>query len=142
MDGLKWWCIGLCCIAPVWCYHQTQDYSIDASRKRMAPPSELIVSGVSSPSEQSINKTIEPGESTYKKFCQVCHAAGIAGAPKMGSHDQWMERYKDGWPVMMKRAMNGYKGMPAKGHCMKCSEKDIHEAIEYMLNHSGIESES
>lgn len=119
-------------------YHQPEDLSIEASKNRMAPPSRVVVSGEAS-NEQSVVAAVEPGQPVYKKFCQVCHASGVAGAPKVGNTAQWTARYKDGWPVMMKRAMQGYKGMPAKGHCMKCSEAEIKEAIEFMLKNSQVE---
>ena len=127
--------------SPCWAYQQGEDLSIEASKQRMSPPSQLVVSGVAPTGPDGAGPVMEPGQKVYQKFCQVCHAAGIAGAPKTGNNAQWMQRYKDGWSVLMQRAINGYKGMPAKGHCTKCSEAQIHEAIEYMLERSGIDTE-
>jgi cytochrome c5 len=127
-------------ISLCWAYHQPSDLSMEAAKQRMSPPSQLVVSGAQVGSAKPVESEA-PGQGIYKKFCHVCHSSGIAGAPKVGNHDQWLARYQEGWPVMMKRAMSGYKGMPAKGHCVKCNEDQIHEAIEYMLGLSGIESE-
>jgi cytochrome c5 len=135
--GIIWLSLGL---AVCWAYPHTEDLSLESSKSRMRTPSELIVSG--SPGTKPQEKVQDiPGQQVYKKFCNICHSSGIAGAPKVGNHDQWLREYQTGWPLMMKRAMGGYKGMPAKGNCMKCNEVQIHEAIEYMLVLSGIEAE-
>lgn len=120
-------------------YYQPEDISIEASKKRMSPPSELVVSGGLVDSSASPAIMTESGQAVYKQFCQVCHASGIAGAPKVGHKEQWEPRYQQGWATLMKHAMMGYKGMPAKGHCMKCSEHEIKEAIEFMLKKSHID---
>ncbi|MFM8454483.1 MAG: c-type cytochrome [Gammaproteobacteria bacterium] len=73
-----------------------------------------------------------PGEATYKKFCAVCHAAGVAGAPKFKDAGAWAKRLEEGKPAVMKKAILGYKGMPAKGNCVKCSDEELWQAIEYM----------
>jgi len=125
-----------------WAYQQKDDLSMEAAKQRMSPPSQLMISGTASENMHKALEKLEPGQKVYQKFCHVCHTPGIAGAPKMGNTAQWMARYQDGWPIMMKRAMNGYKGMPAKGHCAQCSEAQIHEAIEYMLAHSGVTPEA
>ena len=36
------------------------------------------------------------GQKIYQKSCQVCHAAGVAGAPKLGDKDAWAPRIAKG----------------------------------------------
>lgn len=73
-----------------------------------------------------------PGAALYKKYCQVCHATGIAGAPKFKHSEDWVPRLAEGKDIVLKKAMGGFKSMPAKGNCSQCSADQIWEAIEYM----------
>ena len=51
----------------------------------------------------------------YKAACAACHAAGAAGAPKTGDAGAWTARFKQGFDTLVKHAVEGFKGMPAKG---------------------------
>ena len=65
-----------------------------AVAERIKPVGELAVAGAAAvansviPSAQAADK----GESTYKAACSVCHAAGVAGAPKLGDKADWGPR--------------------------------------------------
>ncbi len=54
------------------------------------------------------------GEALYKQACQVCHAAGVAGAPKFGDKAAWAERLKDGIDGMTRIAIAGKGAMPPR----------------------------
>lgn len=71
------------------------------------------------------------GEALYKQACQLCHAAGIAGAPKFGDKAAWAERLKDGIDGMTKIAIAGKGAMPPRGGT-QASDADIRSAVEYM----------
>lgn len=73
------------------------------------------------------------GEDVYNKYCMVCHAAGVAGAPKINDEAMWASRQKKGIAHMLKRAIKGINAMPPKGTCMTCSDAELKSAIEYML---------
>ncbi|WOI44459.1 c-type cytochrome [Acidovorax sp. BLS4] len=73
------------------------------------------------------------GEALYKQACQVCHAAGIAGAPKFGDKAAWAERLKDGIDGMTRIAIAGKGAMPPRGGT-QASDADIHAAVECMAN--------
>jgi len=128
-------------LSVLWAYHQKEDLSLPASISRFSSeaPKILRETQSSQPSQKQEEKEQVPGISVYKKYCHTCHANGIAGAPKVGNQAQWSERYEQGWPLIMQRALKGYKGMPAKGHCVKCSEQDIKDAIIYMMQESGVQ---
>jgi cytochrome c5 len=123
-------------------YQNTFDSSPQATKERLTPPNKLVIDGAAPAEDKKIAQTLEPGQAVYQKYCSICHAQGIAGAPKIGDKQAWQKRVEQGWPTLLKHAVQGYKAMPAKGHCIKCSENDIHEAIEYMLKHSGLETDS
>lgn len=75
-----------------------------------------------------------PGEETYTKFCFSCHAAGIAGAPRIGEQEAWQPRIAKGRALLLKTTLEGLPpGMPPKGLCLQCSEEQLAAAIDYML---------
>jgi cytochrome c5 len=69
----------------------------------------------------------------YKTYCHVCHAAGIAGAPKLGDKDLWAPRIAKGNDAMFSSVKNGLKTMPPKGTCMGCSDDELRAAMGYMI---------
>ncbi|SFE25248.1 c-type cytochrome [Paracidovorax konjaci] len=73
------------------------------------------------------------GEALYKQACQVCHAAGVAGAPKFGDKASWAERLKDGIDGMTRIAIAGKGAMPPRGGT-QASDAEIRAAVEYMAN--------
>jgi cytochrome c5 len=72
------------------------------------------------------------GRAVYRAACVACHDAGIAGAPKIGDKGAWSSRVAQGQATLVKHAMEGFKGMPAKGGCASCSDADIRAAVEYL----------
>jgi cytochrome c5 len=80
------------------------------------------------------------GEATYKATCQVCHLAGVAGAPKYGDKAAWKDRIAQGKPTLYERAIKGFQGkvgfMPAKGGNASVSDADVKAAVDYMLEGS------
>ncbi|MBF9264452.1 c-type cytochrome, partial [Paracidovorax cattleyae] len=73
------------------------------------------------------------GEALYKQACQVCHAAGVAGAPKFGDKAAWAERLKDGIDGMTRIAIAGKGAMPPRGGT-QASDAEIRATVEYMAN--------
>lgn len=71
------------------------------------------------------------GEALYKQACQLCHAAGVAGAPKFGDKAAWAERLKDGIDGMTKIAIAGKGAMPPRGGT-QASDAEIRAVVEYM----------
>ena len=73
------------------------------------------------------------GQSIYKASCQACHAAGVAGAPKLGDKDAWAPRIAKGSDAMYTSVIKGLNAMPPKGACMSCSEDELRAAVDYMV---------
>jgi len=74
---------------------------------------------------------------TYQKTCAICHAAGVAGAPKFASKEDWAPRIAKGTDVLYESAINGLApAMPAKGMCFTCSDDDLKELVDYMVDSS------
>ncbi len=77
------------------------------------------------------------GESVYKKTCALCHAAGVAGAPKPGDKDDWAPRIAQGNDTMYKHAIEGFTGekgmMPPRGGGASLTDDEVKAAVDYMV---------
>ena len=78
------------------------------------------------------------GKSVYGKTCSMCHAAGVAGAPKPGDKADWGPRIAQGKDTLYKHAIEGYTGpdggiMPPKGGNPALTEEQIHATVDWML---------
>jgi cytochrome c5 len=77
--------------------------------------------------------SLSNGEKIYAAHCKLCHEPGIAGAPKLTDAKAWQARGKQGIAALVEHAIKGYKTMPPRGGCVKCTNEDINAAVEYML---------
>jgi len=77
-----------------------------------------------------------PGERTYKTTCSLCHAAGVAGAPKLGDKADWAPRLAQGKELLYQHALQGFTGqkgvMPPRGTGMSLKDEEITAAVDYM----------
>lgn len=80
----------------------------------------------------------EAGQKVYEKVCQICHATGVAGAPKFKDNAAWKERGAQGMTVLLEHVEKGYKTMPPKGSCAECSNEELESAILYMLTQANV----
>lgn len=84
--------------------------------------------------------TAAVGKSVYGKACSLCHAAGVAGAPKPGDKADWGPRIAQGKDTLYKHAIEGFTGakgvMPAKGGSSALSDDDVKAAVDYMVGQS------
>ena len=82
-------------------------------------------------------RTSQSGEAVYKLACSACHATGAAGAPKAGDNSAWAPRIKQGFDTLVKHAVEGYKGMPARGGNPDLDPIEVARAVAYIANQSG-----
>jgi len=73
------------------------------------------------------------GQKIYQASCQSCHAAGVAGAPKLGDKEAWAPRIAKGKDALLISVTNGLNVMPPKGTCMSCSDEELSAAVDYMV---------
>ncbi|AYB50356.2 c-type cytochrome [Ralstonia solanacearum] len=71
------------------------------------------------------------GKKVYDSTCQMCHAAGVAGAPKFGDKAAWAPRIAEGKAKMYDIALHGKGAMPPKG-TYAGSDDDVKAAVDYM----------
>lgn len=71
----------------------------------------------------------------YTQLCQTCHAAGVAGAPKVGDKAAWAPRIAEGMDTIMGIVLKGKGAMPPKGGST-ASEAELRTVVTYMINAS------
>ncbi len=76
------------------------------------------------------------GKQVYDTVCMVCHAAGIAGSPKLGDKAAWGPRIKQGMDTLYASAIKGKNAMPPKGGNASLSDADVKSAVDYMVGQS------
>ena len=74
------------------------------------------------------------GKATYAATCAVCHAAGVAGAPKFGDKAAWSPRIKQGKDTLYASALKGKGAMPAKGGNASLSDDAVKAAVDHMVS--------
>lgn len=82
----------------------------------------------------------DAGKKVYGNTCAMCHAAGVAGAPKPGDKADWGPRIAQGSDVLYKHAIEGFTGekgmMPPRGGSATLSDDDVKAAVDYMVAQS------
>jgi cytochrome c5 len=80
------------------------------------------------------------GKSVFGKTCALCHAAGVAGAPKPGDKADWGPRIAQGNDMLYKHALEGFTGakgmMPPRGTGTTLSDDEVKAAVDYMVAQS------
>ncbi|HTN48912.1 MAG TPA: c-type cytochrome [Burkholderiaceae bacterium] len=82
-------------------------------------------------------RPLQSGEAVYKLACSACHATGAAGAPKAGDTGAWSARIKQGYDTLVKHAVEGYKGMPAKGGNPDLDPIEVARGVAFIANQAG-----
>lgn len=78
----------------------------------------------------------------YQSKCSICHASGVANAPKFGNKADWQKRFTDTnkknvadqKQALLTSIKQGKGAMPAKATCDDCTDAEYLAAIEYMMN--------
>lgn len=94
----------------------------------------LACTGTGCDSNQSATETVHPGKEIYFKYCGTCHGPGVADAPKFGVVEEWQVVMEKGRDELLRTTIEGIPpGMPIKGLCMNCTDQQLMDAIDYML---------
>ena len=87
--------------------------------------------------DANAQRVFQAGEVVYKAVCVSCHAAGVAGAPKVGDVASWSARIAQGYDTLVSHAINGIRGMPAKGGNPDLDDVEVARAVVFMANQAG-----
>jgi cytochrome c5 len=120
--------------------HNSMVYLTDSDRDAIA----LYLKSVQSIETRNANgskpkpnkSSLKNGEKVYLQACAKCHENGAVGAPLMYDTANWYGRMQQGLPVLYDHVIKGYNQMPAKGSCLTCSDKDLQDSVDYILNES------
>lgn len=82
-------------------------------------------------------RQLQTGEGVYKAVCATCHDGGLAGAPKTGDAGGWSARIAQGYDKLVANAINGIRGMPAKGGNPDLDDVEVARAVVFMANKAG-----
>lgn len=85
----------------------------------------------------SIAGSKNEGQQIVQHYCAVCHAEKPLiqlGAPRIGVKSDWEARLKQGMQKIFQNTSQGLNAMPARGGCFECSDEQLKQAIESMLN--------
>jgi len=78
---------------------------------------------------------VRTGEQIVKMQCSKCHQDGLNGAPKIGDRAAWTPRLRNGLDALVKSAVHGHGGMPARGGIADLTDLEIQGAVVYMFNY-------
>lgn len=84
------------------------------------------------PAAPAVAASGRSGADVYNASCAMCHATGLAGAPKPGDATGWQPRLAQGKDTLLKNAVSGIRAMPPKGSCAACTEQELQAAIDHM----------
>lgn len=115
-----------------WFGEVTESNTAKAIMDRIKPIGEVTLDGAPPATQQAAIAPADVGKHRYETSCKVCHAAGVAGAPKFKSAE-WKPRMSVGMSGLLAVAIKGKGGMPPRGTCMSCTDDELKAAIEYML---------
>lgn len=107
--------------------------------ERIAPAGSVCMAGeacAAAPVATASSSEPRAAEDIYNTSCNTCHGTGVAGAPRLGESDDWVERIAAGTDTLYAHAIDGIGGMPAMGLCTTCSEDEIKATVDYMVDNS------
>lgn len=87
--------------------------------------------------DESGPKQLQSGSAVYTASCAACHDSGAAGAPKSGDSAAWSPRIAQGYDTLVSHAIQGIRGMPAKGGNPGLDDIEVARAVAYMANKGG-----
>ena len=104
-----------------------------AAAASAAAPAAVVTAAA--PAAAAAATTSDPavGKALYEKSCTVCHAAGVAGAPKSGNKEEWAPRIAKGMDALYKSSIEGLNAMPPRG-ASTATDDEIKAAVDYMVN--------
>jgi cytochrome c oxidase subunit 2 len=103
-----------------------KDFADWAGKHKAATVPNAVTAGVAAAGS-------DDGKGTYDKACSVCHASGVAGAPKFGDKAAWAPRIATGADALHNSALKGKNAMPPKGGMVTLPDISVVAAVDYMV---------
>ncbi len=112
------------------------EVAVDSSQPRPASAVPVVVAAAPVPgtaAPAAAKADAGKGKPVYDSACMVCHAAGVAGAPKTGDKAAWAPRLKTGMQTLYTSSLKGKNAMPPKGGNLSLADADVKAAVDYMV---------
>ena len=77
------------------------------------------------------------GAEIVQAACAACHVSGMLNAPMIGNKEQWAPRIALGYETLTKHAIEGIRGMPARGGNSALTDDEVASAVADMANGAG-----
>ena len=119
----------------------TSDKKPEAGAVNMEKAIAMRIQKIGSVEVRDANRELKSGEEVFKAQCAACHAAGLAGSPKLGDLAAWAPRIKTGYETLLTSAVKGKNAMGAQGGG-DYETLEIGRAVVYMANASGAKFEA
>jgi cytochrome c5 len=112
------------------------DIAVDPSQPKPEPAAPVAVAAAPAPGAPAPSAAADSGKgkSVYDAACTVCHAAGVAGAPKAGDKAAWAPRLKTGMDTLYTSSIKGKGAMPPKGGNLSLADADVKAAVDYLVS--------
>ncbi len=108
----------------------TQSLEAEAVARRIQPVGRVEIKDATDVA------SLKTGEQVYQAQCTACHAAGVAGAPKLGDADAWAPRIKTGYEALLASVLKGKGAMGAQGGG-DFNDLELGRAVVYVANKGG-----
>ncbi|HVL57324.1 MAG TPA: c-type cytochrome [Burkholderiaceae bacterium] len=96
----------------------------------------LVAASTSAPA-QAPAQAAKTGQAVYQQTCAVCHATGVADAPKFGDVAQWKPLIEEGQAHVTAHGWVGVRAMPPRGGDSSLSLEEFARAVAYMARAAG-----
>lgn len=108
----------------------------DAVRERLQAVGEVCLEGEDcgqAATTAAAGGDARSGKAIYEQFCFACHQTGASDAPRLNTPADWEGRLEKGEDELFASVKNGLNLMPPQGTCMDCSDEELRDALDYML---------
>src|SRR3970282_1445535 len=86
------------------------------------------------PNTKTASPAERSGEQIVQAQCSHCHQTGVGGAPRIGDRAAWIPRATKGYDIVVRSAIKGHGGMPARGGMADLTDSELRSAVNYMFN--------
>ncbi|BAK78382.1 cytochrome c, class I NosC [Pseudogulbenkiania sp. NH8B] len=136
MINAKW--IVACCVLPLALSACGKSEGKAAEAGNAAPAAVASAPAAATAVSSAASVSNAGGEKVFKSVCSMCHQTGAAGAPMVGSKEDWAPRIAQGKDTLYKHALEGFTGqkgaMPAHGGNPSLSDAEVKSAVDYMVS--------
>ena len=106
-----------------------------ATEAPAAPAAAPADTKAAAPATAVVAAATDAAPALYTQACAACHAAGVAGAPKLGDKAAWAPRLALGVDGLTASAIKGKNAMPPRG-ASQGSDADIKAVVAYMVSNA------